>query len=135
MLAKAPTLPADEVFVDLEDAVAPELKNDDDAARRRRARSAAEWLAPTRAVRVNAVGTPWCLDDLLAVVGEAGDVLDCVIVPKVESAAQVHRRRVSRDLDAAGPRAARSGSRCRSSRRAASSRSSGSRSPRRASRR
>jgi citrate lyase subunit beta/citryl-CoA lyase len=89
MLAKAKTLPADEVFVDLEDAVAPELKNDET----RRAVVEAlrgEWLAPTRVVRVNAVGTRWCLDDLLAVAGEAGDDLDCVIVPKVESAAQVH---------------------------------------------
>jgi citrate lyase subunit beta/citryl-CoA lyase len=88
MLAKAATLPADEVFIDLEDAVAPELKNDG-------TRSAVveairgEWLAPTRVVRVNAVGTPWCLDDLLAVAA-AGDDLDCVMVPKVESAAQVH---------------------------------------------
>jgi citrate lyase subunit beta/citryl-CoA lyase len=89
MLAKAATLPADEVFVDLEDAVAPELKNDET----RRAVVEAlrgDWLAPTRVVRVNAVGTPWCLDDLLAVAGEAADVLDCVMVPKVESAAQVH---------------------------------------------
>jgi citrate lyase subunit beta/citryl-CoA lyase len=89
MLAKAPTLPADEVFIDLEDAVAPELKNDET----RRAVVEAlrgEWLAPTRVVRVNAVGTPWCLDDLLAVAGEAGDLLDCVMVPKVESAGQIH---------------------------------------------
>jgi citrate lyase subunit beta / citryl-CoA lyase len=89
MLAKAPTLPADEVFIDLEDAVAPELKNDET----RRAVVEAlrgEWLAPTRVVRVNAVGTPWCLDDLLTVAGEAGDLLDCVMVPKVESAGQIH---------------------------------------------
>src|SRR5580765_1305682 len=89
MLAKARGLPADEVFVDLEDAVAPELKNDE--TRRAVVESLrGEWLAPTRVVRVNAVGTPWCLDDLLAVVGGAGDDLDGVIVPKVESAAQVH---------------------------------------------
>ena len=89
MLAKAATLPADEVFVDLEDAVAPELKNDET---RRSVVEAlrGEWVAATRVVRVNAVGTPWCLDDLLAVAGEAADVLDCVIVPKVESAAQIH---------------------------------------------
>jgi citrate lyase subunit beta/citryl-CoA lyase len=89
MLAKAATLPADEVFVDLEDAVAPELKTDET---RQTVVSAlrGDWSAPTRAVRVNAVGTPWCLDDLLAVVGGAGDVLDCVTVPKVESAAQIH---------------------------------------------
>jgi len=85
MLAKAAGLPADEVFLDLEDAVAPELKNDET----RRAVVAAlrgDWTAPTRAVRVNAVGTPWWQDDLRAAVeGRA----HCVIVPKVESVGQV----------------------------------------------
>ena len=90
MLSKAAALPADEVFLDLEDAVAPELKND---ATRQLVVSAlrdSEWAAPTRVVRINAVGTPWCLDDLLAIVPGAGDVLQCVMVPKVESAAQIH---------------------------------------------
>jgi citrate lyase subunit beta / citryl-CoA lyase len=90
MLAKAAGLPADEVFLDLEDAVAPDLKND---ATRRLVVSALrenEWTARTRVVRINAVGTPWCLDDLVAVVGGAGDVLDCAMIPKVESPAQVH---------------------------------------------
>jgi citrate lyase subunit beta/citryl-CoA lyase len=88
MLAKAATLPADQVFIDLEDAISPELKNDET---RRSVVEAlhGEWLAPTRVVRVNAVGTSWCLDDLLAVARGAGDVLD-EMVPKVESAAQVH---------------------------------------------
>jgi citrate lyase subunit beta/citryl-CoA lyase len=79
----------DEVFVDLEDAVAPQLKTD---ATRQLVVSALRgtWTAPTRVVRINAVDTAWCLDDLLAVVGQAGDVLDCVMVPKVESASQIH---------------------------------------------
>ncbi|MGZ4401204.1 MAG: HpcH/HpaI aldolase/citrate lyase family protein [Gaiellaceae bacterium] len=90
MLAKAAGLPADEVFLDLEDAVAPSLKN---AATRDSVVAALRdqsWQAPTRVVRVNAVGTAWCLDDLLHVAGEAGAQLDCVMVPKVESAAQIH---------------------------------------------
>jgi citrate lyase subunit beta/citryl-CoA lyase len=41
-------------------------------------------------VRVNGVHTPWCLDDLLVVIGEGGEHLHCVMVPKVESAADVH---------------------------------------------
>ena len=89
MLAKAVALPADQVFLDLEDAVAPGLKND---ATRRLVVTALrenEWAARTRVVRVNAVGTPWCLDDLLTVVSGAGDVLDCVMIPKVESATQI----------------------------------------------
>ena len=44
----------------------------------------------TRAVRVNAVGTPWCLDDIVTVVAGAGESCDCVMLPKVEDAAQMH---------------------------------------------
>jgi citrate lyase subunit beta/citryl-CoA lyase len=90
MLAKAAGLPADQVFLDLEDAVAPDLKNDDTRGLIVKALREQEWVARTRAVRVNAVGTPWCLDDILTVVGGAGSALDCIMVPKVESAAQVH---------------------------------------------
>jgi citrate lyase subunit beta/citryl-CoA lyase len=90
MLAKAAGLAADEVFVDLEDAVAADLKNDATRGLVVAALREQEWTARTLVVRVNAVGTPWCLDDLLSVVGGAGDVLDCVMIPKVESAAHVH---------------------------------------------
>jgi citrate lyase subunit beta/citryl-CoA lyase len=90
MLAKAAGLPCDQVFLDLEDAVAPDLKNDDTRGAVVRAQRGPEWVARTRGVRGNAVGTPGCLDDLLVVVGGARDALDCVMVPKVESAAQVH---------------------------------------------
>jgi citrate lyase subunit beta/citryl-CoA lyase len=90
MLAKAAGLPADQVFLDLEDAVAPDLKNDDTRGLIVKALREQEWVARTRAVRINAVGTPWCLDDILTVVGGAGPALDCIMIPKVESAAQVH---------------------------------------------
>ncbi len=90
MLAKAAGLPADQVFLDLEDAVAPERKDDATRSLVVAALRESAWTARTRVVRVNAVGTPWCLDDLLAIVSGAGDVLDCVMIPKVESAAQVH---------------------------------------------
>jgi citrate lyase subunit beta/citryl-CoA lyase len=90
MLAKAAGLPTDQVFLDLEDAVAPDLKNDETRGLIVRALLDQVWTAATRVVRINAVGTPWCLDDLLVVVGGAGSALDCVMVPKVESAAQVH---------------------------------------------
>ena len=89
MLGKAPSLAADEVFLDLEDAVAPDRKNDETRGLVVEALHAPGWQARTRVVRVNGVGTPWCLDDLLAVVGGAGAVLDCVMIPKVESAGQV----------------------------------------------
>jgi citrate lyase subunit beta / citryl-CoA lyase len=90
MLAKAAGLEADQVFLDLEDSVAPSLKNDETRAAVARALTGQTWKAQTRAVRVNAVGTPWCLDDILRVVSRAGKSLDCIMLPKVESAAQVH---------------------------------------------
>ena len=84
MMAKAAASDADLVFLDLEDAVAPKAKND--------ARQAAvkallslDWGRKTRAVRVNGVHTPWCLDDVVEVVTGAGDRLDVLIVPKVKA--------------------------------------------------
>jgi len=40
--------------------------------------------------RVNSLDSPWALDDLLALVGEIGDVLDVIMVPKVEGAWDIH---------------------------------------------
>ena len=89
MLAKAATLPADMVFCDLEDAVAPLEKNDETRARVVAALTAGPWLAPTRAVRVNDVSTPWCFRDIVAIVSGAGEQLDCIVLPKVTGADQV----------------------------------------------
>ena len=90
MLAKAATLPADEVFIDLEDAVAPLEKTDETRERVVRALRDQAWAAGTKVVRVNGVQTPWCLHDLLHVVPRAGAALDCVMIPKVETAAEIH---------------------------------------------
>src|SRR3954454_15516974 len=40
--------------------------------------------------RVNALESPWVLDDLVTLVTEIGDVLDVVMVPKVEGAWDIH---------------------------------------------
>jgi malyl-CoA/(S)-citramalyl-CoA lyase len=40
--------------------------------------------------RVNALESPWVLDDLTAVVGEIGDRLDVIMVPKVEGPWDIH---------------------------------------------
>jgi citrate lyase subunit beta / citryl-CoA lyase len=90
MLAKAVTLAADEVFVDLEDAVAPREKTDETRQHVVDALRGPEWRASTRAVRVNDVGTRWCFRDITYVVERAGDALDCIILPKVETAGDVH---------------------------------------------
>jgi citrate lyase subunit beta / citryl-CoA lyase len=90
MLRKAADLSADQVFLDLEDSVAPDEKNDTTRLRVAAALTSHTWAAKTKVVRINAVGTPWCLDDLTTVVGAAGDALDCIMLPKVEGIDQIH---------------------------------------------
>jgi malyl-CoA/(S)-citramalyl-CoA lyase len=41
-------------------------------------------------VRINALESPWVLDDVTEIVLEAGTKLDVVMLPKVESAADIH---------------------------------------------
>lgn len=79
MLAKAESLAADEVIVDLEDGVA---ENDKELAREQAQPAVRGRLARTTAIRINALGTPWWEDDLRAAAEAKPDV---VVVPKVES--------------------------------------------------
>ena len=88
MLAKAPGLPADEVFLDLEDSVAPGAK-EEARANVVQALKEGDWSGKTVVVRVNGVATKWCHQDVAEVVGNAGHLLDCVMVPKVERAGDV----------------------------------------------
>jgi citrate lyase subunit beta/citryl-CoA lyase len=84
-LEKARTLPADVLIFDLEDAVAPEAKE----AARTNVVLAAESKAYGRreiAIRCNGLGTPWAEADIEAI---AKSGADAILVPKVESAAQV----------------------------------------------
>ena len=83
-VAKARSLPCDAVILDLEDAVAPDMK---DAAR-------GAVLAELTArgfghrevtVRVNGFGTPWMAEDFAAV---AAAKPDAIVVPKVDSVDQ-----------------------------------------------
>ena len=89
MLAKAATLPADQVFLDLEDAVAPLEKTDATRQKIVDALNEQKWLATTKVVRVNDVGTRWCFRDIVYVVERAGAALDCIMLPKAESAGDV----------------------------------------------
>ncbi len=79
---KAASSEADAVFLDLEDAVPPDLK---DRARQEAVRALREldWGGKARMVRINALDTPWAYRDLVELVEGAGAYLDCVIVPKV----------------------------------------------------
>ena len=85
-LLKAQTIPADAFILDLEDAVAPDAKP---SARERVCEAASSGSYGRREVtiRVNGIGTQWHDGDLqaAALAGPAG-----VVVPKVNSAADVH---------------------------------------------
>ena len=89
MIQKAKTLPADQVFLDLEDAVAPDAKSQ---ARAQVAEALAEdgWAGQLRGVRVNDWTTPWTHADVIEVVARAGASVDVVVLPKVTEAAHVH---------------------------------------------
>ena len=87
-LAKAAGLAADEVFLDLEDAVAAGEK---DRAREQvvAALREQEYAAPTVVVRVNGTDTPHYYRDLVAVVEQAGERLDAIMLPKVRTPGDV----------------------------------------------
>ncbi|SRX83448.1 citrate (pro-3S)-lyase subunit beta [Rhodococcus jostii RHA1] [Mycolicibacterium parafortuitum] len=89
MIQKAKSLPADEVFLDLEDAVAPDAKVQ---ARARVAEALAEpgWAGQLRGVRVNDWTTPWTHADIIEVVSRAGASLDIVVLPKVTDVSHIH---------------------------------------------
>lgn len=89
MLEKAPVAGADMVFLDLEDAVAPD---DKESARQNiiEALNAYDWSACAVSIRMNGLDTYWAYRDLVEVVEAAGNKLDSILVPKVGSAADVY---------------------------------------------
>ncbi len=88
MIAKGPTIPADMVFLDLEDACAPKEK-ESSRARVAAAIRGLDWGDKVTCVCVNDWSTKWTAYDLIEVVGGAGARLDAIMLPKVESAAQI----------------------------------------------
>jgi citrate lyase subunit beta / citryl-CoA lyase len=87
-LAKAPTVPADMTFLDLEDAVAP-LEKESARPKVVDAVKNLPWDDRVLCVRVNAWDTEWTYGDVIEVVGNAGERLDEIMLPKVQSAAEV----------------------------------------------
>jgi citrate lyase subunit beta/citryl-CoA lyase len=87
-LAKAPSLPADEVMLDLEDAIAAGEK---ELARERvvDALRVLDFGAKTVAVRINGTDTRHYYRDLIAVVEQAGAKVDAVVLPKVRTPGDV----------------------------------------------
>jgi len=88
MCERAARAGADLVFLDLEDACAPQAK---ESARGTAVGALTEldWGTTLRAVRINGLETEWCHGDIVELVTGARDRLDVIIVPKVRSARDV----------------------------------------------
>jgi citrate lyase subunit beta/citryl-CoA lyase len=89
MAEKALASPADAVFLDLEDAVAPDEKAE---ARGKivQALQELDWRNRPTLYRSNALDTPYFYRDVIEVVEEAGDRLDSILIPKVQRPEDLH---------------------------------------------
>ena len=88
MLGKAPGIGADMVFLDLEDAVAP-LEKESARDNIVQAINEQDWGDTVLCVRVNAWDTEWTYRDVIEVVENASERLDEIMLPKVQTAAEV----------------------------------------------
>jgi malyl-CoA/(S)-citramalyl-CoA lyase len=86
---KAARSAADVVFLDLEDAVAPDQKVQ---ARKNitRALHEVDWGDKTLAVRINGLDTPYMYRDVIDVIEQGSQRLDMIMIPKVGTAADVY---------------------------------------------
>jgi malyl-CoA/(S)-citramalyl-CoA lyase len=89
MLEKAPSLGADVIMLDLEDAVAPDEK---EQARRNVIDALCElnWSRCSTSVRINGLDTHYCYRDIVDVIEQAGRYVDYLLIPKVSCAGDVH---------------------------------------------
>jgi citrate lyase subunit beta/citryl-CoA lyase len=87
-LAKAAELDADQIVLDLEDAVAPDEK---ERARALVVTALRELDLPgkTLSVRVNATDSPHCYRDVIAIAEQAGERLDTIVLPKARTTADI----------------------------------------------
>jgi citrate lyase subunit beta/citryl-CoA lyase len=88
MMAKAADSAADQLFLDLEDAVAP---NEKKAARAKVVEALAtnDYAGKVVVVRVNDATTRYQYDDIIELVRGAHAQLDCLMIPKVQDAGQL----------------------------------------------
>ena len=80
---------ADEVFLDLEDSVAPNAKVE---ARQPLIEAVEEhdWSDKILSYRMNGIDTKWWYDDIIEVVGAVGEGIDDIIIPKVAGPSDIH---------------------------------------------
>lgn len=89
MFQKAADSDVDVIFLDLEDAVAPDEK---EQARKNiiKALNEIDWGTKTMSVRINGLDTHYMYRDVVDVVEQAGERLDLIMIPKVGTAADVY---------------------------------------------
>ncbi|HEY2892344.1 MAG TPA: CoA ester lyase [Dongiaceae bacterium] len=89
LFEKAAKSAADVVFLDLEDAVAPD---DKPQARKNviQALQDIDWGRKTMSVRINGLDTHFMYRDVVDVMEQAGERLDLIMIPKVGTAADVY---------------------------------------------
>ena len=89
LFEKALRSEADVVFLDLEDAVAPD---DKDQARRNviAALNDLDWSEKSVSVRINGLDTHYMYQDVVAVLEQAGQHIDLIMIPKVGTASDVY---------------------------------------------
>ena len=88
-LEKATQSAADVIFLDLEDAVAPD---DKEQARKNiiEALNELDWGGRTLSVRINGLDTPYMYRDVVDVMEQAGDKIDLIMIPKAGTAADIY---------------------------------------------
>ncbi|MEE8274149.1 MAG: CoA ester lyase, partial [Alphaproteobacteria bacterium] len=89
LFEKAAASDADVVFLDLEDAVAPD---DKESARKNiiEALNDIDWGGRTMTVRINGLDTHYMYRDVVDVLEQAGSHVDMIMIPKVGTAADVY---------------------------------------------
>lgn len=89
MFEKAAQSDADVIFLDLEDAVAPDEK---EQARKNiiKGLNEIDWGTKSMSIRINGLDTHYMYRDVVDVVEQAGDRLDLIMIPKVGTAADVY---------------------------------------------
>ena len=89
MFEKAAKLDVDVIFLDLEDAVAPDEK---EQARKNiiKALNEIDWGKKSMSVRINGLDTHYMYRDVVDVVEQAGERLDMIMIPKVGTASDVY---------------------------------------------
>lgn len=89
MMEKAAKSAADVIFLDCEDAVAPD---DKDQARKNiiEALHDVDWGDKTISVRINGLDTHYCYRDVVDIMEKGGERLDLIMIPKVGNAKDVY---------------------------------------------